>query len=258
MERNADRLVVKIGSSSLFGKDRELDRLFIGNIARQVSEVRALGARVAIVTSGAIASGKNILGGNNGNEVRTQVLAAVGQRPIINAWGEEFDRYGINTGLFLFAESDLDKPRLPLHEALDVDIIPIINANDTVSVDEIRKLAISADNDRLASFVARFLVNANKLILLTEIDGDGVLDSNRQTIGAIDCLDNLQKVAVLGNSVDGTGGMDSKILEARNFISDGSKRAYIASARLDDVIVRIARGESVGTKVTLPLQGYLL
>lgn len=236
-----ERIVVKIGTSSL--------------INNQVSLVRAMRTQVAVVTSGAIASGRMVLGAKDGNEVRKQVLAAVGQRPLINAWGKTFDRCHLNTGLFLFSEDDLDKPRLPLLDALMADIVPIINANDTVSVDEIRKLAISADNDRLASFLGRLLIDASKLMLLTETDG--VLDSKGKTIDSLTCLEDLQRVALFGKTEVGTGGMDSKILEARRFITDGSKTAYIAGARVEDVIVRIVRGEGVGTRITLPLQGFL-
>lgn len=251
-----ERIVVKIGTSSLINKDGGLDEIRIKDIARQVSLVQAMGTKVAIVTSGAIASGKIILGTNNGNEAREQVLAAVGQRPLLNAWGEAFDQYGLKTGLFLFSEDDLDKPRLPLLDALMADIVPIINANDTVSIDEIRKLAISADNDRLASFVGRFLVGASKLILLTETEG--VLDRGGNKIDLIGSSEDLDRVTDFGKTSVGTGGMGSKILEARRFLTDGGKCAYIAGAREKDVISKIMGGEQAGTSVTLPLQGILL
>lgn len=249
-----ERIVVKVGTSSLINKEGRLDKEPIKKIAGQIAQLQEDGVEVAVVTSGAIASGRIVLGANNGNEVRKQVLAAVGQRPLINAWGEAFDQYHLNMGLFLFSEADLDKPRLPLRDALGVGIVPLINANDTVSVDEIRKLAISADNDRLAFFIGSFLVDASKLVFLTE--AAGVLDSEGKVINSLSCLEDLERVALFSKTTLGTGGMDSKLLEARRFITNGNKVAYIAGVGLDDVILRAARGETIGTRVTLPLQGY--
>ncbi len=250
-----EKLVIKIGSSSLINNGRELNYELINGIARQASILKDEGVAFVIVTSGAIASGKMILGQHNGNEVRNQVLAAVGQRPLLNAWGNAFDRYGIHSGLFLFSEEDLSKPRLPLVEAIDEGIVPIINANDTVSISEIRKLAISADNDRLASFVARFLIGADKLILLT--DAQGVLDAQKQVIESIEQMEDVDRIGWFDKTDLGTGGIDSKLKEARDFITDASKIAYIAGASIEDVILKIVRGEKVGTRVTLPNQAFL-
>ncbi|MFH0937038.1 MAG: hypothetical protein V1808_01970 [Candidatus Daviesbacteria bacterium] len=245
--------VVKVGSSSLINRG-EIDVDLMSSIARQVYFLREK-SRFVMITSGAIASGKLTLGNGNGDdEIYKQVLAAVGQRPLINTWGKAFDKYGIPTGLFLFAEGDLEKPTLPLNNALLRGIVPIINANDTVSTEEVEKLAVSADNDRLACFVASYLLDSQKLILLTE--APGVLDVNGKVIRSINCVEDLLKIGNFDKTSIGTGGIESKILEARRFINRLGKEAYIASASEDDVIIRIFNGEDVGTKVTLPLQGH--
>lgn len=246
-----EKLVIKIGTSSLTDNGKELNQVLINDIARQVSVLKKESISVAIVTSGAVASGKLVLG----SEMNNQVLAAVGQRPLLNAWGNAFDRFDIKSGLFLFSEEDLNKPRLPLTEALGEDIVPIINANDTVSVEELGKIAISADNDRLASFVAGFLIHADKLVLLT--DADGILDRQRQLIESIENMNDINRIGWFGKTDVGTGGMSSKLKEARNFITSTSKISYIAGASIDDVIIRIMRGEKVGTRITLPIQAFL-
>lgn len=249
-----EKLVIKIGSSSLTDNGKGLNYGFIDNIARQVSFLKKEGIGVAVVTSGAIASGKITLGSKRNIEVGNQVLAAVGQRPLLNAWGNAFDSYGVDTGLFLFAEDDIYKPRLPLIEAIGEGIVPIINANDTVTIAEIRKLAVSADNDRLASFVARFLVGASKLILLT--GAEGVLDTQGNVIESIDCMEDINRIGWFGKTDTGTGGMESKLKESREFITDPAKIAYIAGSRIDDVILKIARAEKAGTRITLPNQAF--
>jgi glutamate 5-kinase len=246
-----NNIVIKIGSSSLTNNGAEINHALMEDLARQISIVKDMGYGVSVVTSGAIACGKLEMGNGNTEEVHKQVLAAVGQRPLLNAWGQAFDKYNIKTGLFLFAESDLDKPSLPLRNALSHGIVPIINANDTVSVDEIRQLAISADNDRLASYVAKNLVFASKLILLTE--SSGVWDVNRQVIDSIDSETDLLRIGLFNKTSVGTGGIESKIIEARRFIDQLGKQAYIAGAGDTDVIIKIMKGDSIGTKVTLPL-----
>lgn len=252
MEKLIDTTVIKVGSSSLINEGN-INTTLIENIASQAFSLREK-SKFVIVTSGAIASGRLTLGGTNGGEIRKQVLASVGQRPLLDVWGRAFDKYNIKTGLFLFAEADLDKPALPLADALSENIIPIINANDTVSTDEIRQLAISADNDRLACFVASRLLNAQKLILLTE--APGVLDKNGRIIRSIDSLDDLLRIGIFEKTGLGTGGIESKIREARRFITRFGKKAFIAGASETDVLIRILNGDEVGTKITLPLQGF--
>lgn len=252
MEKLINTTVVKIGSSSLVNEGK-INTTMMGNIARQINLLKKESSFV-IITSGAIASGKLTLRDVNGGEVKKQVLAAVGQRSLLNAWGIAFDQWLIKTGLFLFAESDLDKPTLPLQTALECNLVPIINANDTVSVDEIEKLAICADNDRLACFVASSLLNAQKLILLTE--EPGVLNSDRQIIRSISAMEDLLRIGNFGKTDLGIGGIESKILEARRFITSFGKQAYIASASENNVLLKIMSGEDVGTKITLPLQSY--
>lgn len=120
--------------------------------------------------------------------------------------------------------------------------VPIINANDAVSDFEMRQFTISADNDRLAGIIVK-TVNADTLVLLTDVDG--VLDENRKAISHVDRLEDIQEF--IKDTGDRPGGMWGKAMVAKA-VAKENKRAFIASGREKDVLIRIAKGESLGTR----------
>lgn len=251
MERNeAKRLVVKIGSSTITNGGADLDKIFIVDIARQIAIVRRdFHYQVAVVSSGAIASGRILVPELGQNMTDTQVAAMYGQQELVYAWSDAFRGFNIRTGQGLYVDEDLDQVNSPLIRALQFGVA-IINANDAVNDQEIRQLSVAADNDRLAGFVAKAIA-ADTIVFLTDVDG--VLDKNGTRLPFVDRLEDIEDL-ISGKSNVGTGGMWSKVCEAKEAARTGIK-TVIANAREEDIILKIVRGENAGTRF---LQGYML
>lgn len=248
-----ERIAIKIGSSSI-ACNNDLSRDAIASLAGQITAVRKTGVEVVVVSSGAIAVGKKAVSDFSGTVVDKQSAAIFGQPTMAGCWIEEFNRLGVKAGAAVYKDEDLLYARTPLLRALKEGVV-IVNGNDAVYDAQVEKEIISRDNDRLARFVA-VAIGANRLIMLT--GAEGVLNSSGQVIPDISNIEDLSQIALFNKTELGTGGMESKLMEARSFITDASKVAHIAGARTKDVIIRIIRGERVGTRVTLPLQGYFL
>lgn len=247
-------IVVKIGTDSIVNCHR-LNQPLMDDLARQVACLRLdHGIRTVIVSSGAIASGRVIEPSLSADVTHKQVAAMFGQPELMSTWRSAFRKCGIITGEALLKDDDLVNFRRPLLEALEYGVV-VCNGSDATYDPNTEREIISRDNDSLSRAIAQ-ITGANELIMLTR--AKGIWGRNKRVIKNIDCIEDLRKIVLFKRTSNGTGGPKSKIDEARKFITDGDKVAYIAGARTEDVILRIARGESVGTKVTLPLQGYLL
>lgn len=242
------RLIVKIGSSTITKDGDPLNRDFMDNIAVQVSELFRRGVEVAIVSSGAVACGRKILGDIGTATLDNQVAAVYGQPELIAQWKIAFSKYGVNVGQELLTDYNLKNSKLVLENSLKRGVV-IINANDAVNDEEMRQFAISADNDRLAGYVTN-LVNADTLILLTDVEG--VLDERGQLLDYVDRLEDIE--SVIQNSGTGIGGMWSKCVVAKQVAREG-QRSIIANGRTSNVILRIARGENLGTRF---VKGWML
>ncbi len=234
-------MVVKIGSDAITEgatKEEPLNLALIDDVARQCSELINAGVRVAVVSSGAVACGRYLLGLDEMDMVDRQVEAAFGQPYLIKSWVEAFAKYGVKTSQVLLTEKDLDSAKLPLKRALQYGAV-VINENDSVSDEEMREFLVSADNDKLGGFVA-IVAEADLLALLTNVNG--VLDENGNLItdGAL-----VDENKLNGKSVKGTGGMRSKVQVSRRIQQIG-KNAYIAAASEPDIILKIAKGETSG------------
>lgn len=248
-----ERIVIKVGSSSI-AYNNGLSKGVIADLVGQITAVRKTGVEVVVVSSGAIAAGKKAVSDFSGTIVDKQSAAVFGQPTIAGCWIEEFNRLGVKAGAAVYKDEDLLYAKTPLLRALKEGIV-IVNGNDVVYDAQSEKEIISRDNDKLARFVA-VAIGANRLIMLT--GAEGVLDSSGQIIPYISKIEDLSQIALFDKTELGTGGMESKLMEARGFITDASKIAHIAGAGIKDVIIRIMRGERIGTRVTLPLQGYFL
>lgn len=248
------RLVIKIGSSTIThgAPDGEpLNRDFMDNIASQVSELSKAGVEVVIVSSGAVVSGKQILPELAGTTTfDNQVRAVFGQPELIAEWKAAFKKYGVKVGQMLLTDENLrnekqaENTKQVLKESLKHGVV-IINANDPVNNAEMIQFAISADNDKLASHVAR-LIKADTLMLLTDVSG--VLDDDEVLPYVAGKMDD--KADLMQQNGSGTGGMSSKYTAASEAAEAGiGIRSIIANGRELFVILRAARGELVGTEV---------
>lgn len=248
------RLVVKIGSSTLVTDDGHIDRAWLDDLASQVARVRDAGWQVVIVSSGAIAFGVERLGLKErpSDVPGLQAAASVGQPAFAAAYGEAFNRFGIVTSLVLLTRRDTADRHAYLHardtlgRLLDLGVVPVVNENDTVSVEQIR----FGDNDTLSALVA-CLVNADLDIILSDVEGlytaNPSKDSDAELIERVDAIDEtIMGVAGDAGTAMGSGGMITKIKAARVLGAAGIP-LVICSGHRKDAIVDAAAGKNVGT-----------
>ncbi len=249
------RIVVKLGTSVLTGGSQHLDRAAMVEIARQAARLHGQGCDVIVVTSGAIAAGREQLGHPSlpPTVAAKQMLAAVGQSRLMRVWEGLFEIYGLVVGQMLLTRADVAErdrflnARDALQALLEHRIVPVINENDAVATAEIKV----GDNDNLSATVA-ILAEADLLLMLTDLDGlytaDPRTHPDAHLIPEVRAID-ATLAAVAGDSVSGlgTGGMATKLQAA-----DAARRAgvdvIIAGGRSPDVILRAAAGEPVGTR----------
>jgi glutamate 5-kinase len=248
-------LVVKVGSRVLTAADGRLDEARIAALGRQCDALRRQGREVVLVSSGAVAAGMGRMGLARRPQAlaELQAVAAIGQSCLVEAYERAFRGHGHHAAQILLVAGDLqDRSRYlnirnTLRALLDHGAIPVINENDTVSVEELR--TSFGDNDRLAALVATLLA-APLLVLLSDVDG--LHDRHPAEPGArlvphvarIDgAIEALARDRLGGLS---KGGMASKIAAAR-MITDAGGACIIAAGRDDQVLERICRGETVGT-----------
>lgn len=244
------RIVIKIGTTTITGGGDRPDLEFMSDIARQASELFSDGVNVAIVSSGAVASGRRE-DFQRSDTIDKQVEAVYGQPRLMSKWIQAFESYGIeDVGQVLLTDADLQKSsknaKKVLTRAFERGIV-VINCNDAVTDEEMRKVERSVDNDKLASDVAK-LIDADTVLILTDVDG--VLDRG-ELIPIVDRLEDIEEL--MHNGGTGTGGARSKWAEAKD-LARGGKRSVIANGRGKDTILKVARGEHVGTRF---IQGYM-
>jgi len=250
------RVVVKVGTNLLTSGTSRLDRQAMSRIVSQVAALCAGGGQVVVVTSGAIAAGRQRLGNfeERRDVPRRQVLAAAGQSRLMALWDELFEESGLNCAQALLTRGDLAgrlgylNARNTLLSLLDLAVVPIVNENDVVSVEEIEHSAIG-DNDNLSAQVAN-LVDADLLLLLTDTAGlhtaDPTHDPQARLIAQVETIDESIERAAGGSGERGTGGMATKV-EAARIATLAGAHVVIADGRLDDIVLLAAAGEPVGT-----------
>ncbi len=251
---SSQTLVVKLGTSVLTGGSRRLDQSHIVELVRQCAKQHEKGHRIIIVTSGAIAAGREYLNYPDlpATIASKQLLAAVGQSALIQVWKQLFAIYGIHIGQMLLTRADIEdrerflNARDTLHALLDNKIIPVINENDAVATAEIKV----GDNDNLSALAA-ILGGADKLLLLTDIEGLYTADPRSNPDAKLipevfDINDELRQMA--GDSVSGlgTGGMATK-LQAATVAGRAGIDVVIAAGVKPDVISKVIDNEPVGT-----------
>ncbi len=261
----ARRWVVKVGSSLLVNDGHGLDRALIDSWAMQLVTLQQQGAEVVLVSSGAVSEGVKRLGWRCRPHAlhELQAAAAVGQMGVIQAYESAFQRLDVLTAQILLTHDDLANrqrylnARSTLRTLLRLGVVPVVNENDTVAVDEIR----FGDNDSLAGLVAN-LIEADVLVLLTDQSGMYDRDPNRHPDARLireACAGDaaLEKMAAGGGVGQwGRGGMLTKVKAASHAARSGTT-TIIASGREADILTQISRGEEVGTLI-LPAQEPLV
>lgn len=249
-------VVVKVGSSSLTGPDGTLSATATAAIVDHVASAVAGGARVVLVTSGAIAAGRAVVtrAGHDASLDDLQGLAAVGQGLLMARYADLFDRHGLAVAQILFTAHDFGERRAylnsrrTLRRLLSWGVVPIVNENDTTATDEISL----GENDRLAALVAT-LVEARMLLLLTDTDGiysaDPRLHAEASLIQEVRVVDAaLEAMAGASRSAVGTGGMATKVAAAK-LASWSGIPCVITAASHRHVVTRALAGEPVGTTI---------
>jgi glutamate 5-kinase len=251
---SAKTWVVKVGTSVLTGAEGTLDPARINHLAEQISQVTETGRKVALVSSGAVGAGMGQLGWKKRPENlrQLQAAAAVGQAYLIRAYDEGLRGHGRHAAQVLLTHEDFDsRPRYlnmrnTLNALFECNAVPIINENDTISVDEIK----FGDNDRLAAMVTN-LLQAPLLVILSVVDGlyrgDPGGCTSQSVIPIVPQIDDqVLGFAGAGRSTLGTGGMQSKLAAAR-LVTQAGGSVIIASGSRAEPLTTILSGEPVGT-----------
>ena len=256
--RNFDiqRVIVKIGSSLLTNNGRGLDRTAIYEWAKQIARLHKQGVEVLLVSSGAVAEGvvRMDLDERPKKLAALQACASIGQMGLIETWWSALIQHGIQSSQLLLTHDDLSNRSRYLNttsaltQLLEWRVLPVINENDTITIDEIK----FGDNDTLGAMAAA-MVNADLYIILTDQDGvftDNPRDNpNAKMIRQERAMaDYLFDIAGDGGKL-GRGGMLTKIRAGR-LAAMGGCPTVIVSGAIDDVITRVVSGEAVGTLLT--------
>ncbi len=246
------RVVVKLGTNVLTAGTDRLHRPRIVELARQVAALRVAGHEVTLVSSGAVAAGRERIAAPPRRDLPIrQMLAAVGQSRLMHLYEQIFGLYEIPVAQALLTRADLrDRPRYlnarnTLLACLAHDIVPIINENDAVAVDEIKV----GDNDNLSALVA-LLIDADLLVILSDIDALYTADPRRDPqatrITEVTAIDAAIYALAGGSNVRGTGGMRTKI-EAADLATHGGVAVVIAAGGEPEVLPRLLAEERIGT-----------
>ena len=249
------RLVVKIGSSTLTTDEGRLDASYLKDLARQIAELRNRGIEVLIVSSAAIVAGLQRLdmpSERPGDIPTLQAAAAVGQIELAQSYAQAFAEYGLNLGQILITRNDTTNRESYLHardtleRLMELGVIPLINENDTIAIEEIR----FGDNDTLAAQVA-ILVKADLVVLLSDIDGlytaDPRLSEDAELLETVEEFTReIVQAAGSAGSERGSGGMFTK-LEAARMLMAASIPMLICEGHSEDAILNAAEGTLKGT-----------
>jgi len=252
------RVVVKVGTTLLTDSSGRLDQEMMSNLVGQIAQLHKQGRQILLVSSGAMAAGRDRLGLTRklkGVPFK-QVLASVGQARLMNIYEQMFRNYDITVAQALLTRADLAdragylNARNTLLALLELRVLCIVNENDVVAVDELQE-AKFGDNDNLSAMVAN-LVDADLLMILSDVAGlynaDPGLNPDAQLISEVATIDNrIERLATDTTKHSSTGGMITKI-EAARLATDSGETVVIASGMEENVILRLASGEAIGTR----------
>jgi glutamate 5-kinase len=250
------KVVIKLGTSTLTQGTKQLSRRYMLEMARQIVHLREQGKQVVLVTSGAVAAGRELLGHPTVERYwpSKQMFASIGQGRLMQIWADLFGLFGVHVGQLLLTRSDFSNRnrylniRDTLYCLLKHAVLPIINENDTVATNDIRV----GDNDNLAALVAN-LIAADHLILLTDQKGLYTADPRHHPEAELIPIvkhidDSILRLAGGSSSASGlgTGGMITKI-QAAQLASQSGTNTTIASSSFPNVLLDIVEGKPIGT-----------
>jgi len=251
---NKNKIVIKVGSSSLTHSNGNLNLLRIEKLARVISDLSNSGKEVVLVSSGAIAAGAAKMGlvKKPEDKIKKQALAAIGQAELIKIYDKFFEEYNKSVAQVLLTKDGIENPvrrqnaKNTINELLNMGLIPVINENDTVSTDEIE----FGDNDTLSAWVSS-LIDADLLIILSDIDGMFTSDPRKsdsaELIPEINELTEELNGCISGsNSEFGTGGMESKV-QAASHCLEHDIDMIITNGSDPNIIHQVLDGKKVGT-----------
>lgn len=253
-----EKIVIKVGTNVMTNKDNRIVRPVLRQLVRQIAELYERGIITILVSSGSVIAGREVLGKSKIKDKtqRRQVYSAIGQPRMMRLYYNIFQDYGMKCAQVLPTKRDFSpgvhrENMVSCYEGLlSEGIIPILNEDDTVSL----TMSMFSDNDELASLVAQ-LINADKLIILTDIDGlySGHPDSEKskliETVSLDQDVDKYIKKSNKGEA-EGRGGMGSKLDYAKEAAAKNIP-TFIANGKTDNTIIDIIDGKSIGTKISL-------
>lgn len=254
--KQSRRIVIKVGSSLVTNQGQGLDHAALARWAEQIARLKKMGKEVVLVSSGAIAEGMQRLQWKKRPHAlhELQAAAAVGQMGLVQAYESCFRSHEIQAAQVLLTHEDLSdrkrylNARSTLITLLSLNVIPVINENDTVATDEIR----FGDNDTLAALVTN-LIEADVLVILTDQGGlftaDPRKDPKARLVNEARAGDTAIEAMAGGAGSDiGRGGMLTKVMAAKRAARSGA-HTVIASGHEPDVLILLAQGEAIGTQL---------
>lgn len=259
----SDVVVFKIGSQVLLNQDGRLDLAYVDSVAEQLAAVQRQGLQPVLVSSGAIACGRGLMNDPEMEQTLAdrQALAALGQSLLAHRWQVALDAHGLKAAQLLLTNEDFKHRQrylnitATLRSLFDHQIIPVVNENDTVAVEELTL----GDNDRLSAMLAAQL-HARQLIILTDIDG--VYTSNPQKDPQATLIPLIEQINAelidrycdRSSGVHGRGGMRSK-LQAALIAAEAGVATQIVAGRQEQVLQDAAAGKAVGTRICARADG---
>src|SRR3989344_740462 len=241
------RIIVKVGTSVLSKKDGTIDRSVLKHLVEQVSRLKRQGVQVILVTSGAVGTGRTLLATKDSSYIpEKQMFAAVGQVQLMGTYAALFAKHGFICAQVLATKEDFrDREHYAnmkncLDRLLHKSVIPIVNENDVVAIEEL----VFTDNDELAGLVAAQL-RVNAFIILTSVDG---ILADGKVVCQIDAGNaaTFRKYITAEKSVGGRGGMVSKFSVARKLMSSGIA-VHIANGKRKNTLSAVMQGKQIGT-----------
>ncbi|SHJ21912.1 glutamate 5-kinase [Pseudozobellia thermophila] len=251
------RIVVKVGTNVMTNKDNRIVRPILKKLVRQIADLYEDNVMTVLVSSGSVIAGMEVLGESHIEDktMRRQVYSSIGQPRMMRLYYNIFRDYGMKCAQVLATKRDFNpgihrENMISCYEGLlSEGVIPIANEDDAVSVTH----SMFSDNDELASLVAE-LIKADKLIILTDIDGlytGHPDDDDSEVISKVAVNENVEQYVkqIKKGEAEGRGGMGSKLSVAKQTAAKNIP-TYIANGKKENVIMDIARGKNVGTQVT--------
>ena len=256
--KDSKRIVVKVGTSTLTYENGNINLTRIEKLARVISDLMNSGKEVVLVTSGAIGVGSSKLKlKEKPQSIREkQAVAAIGQCELMHIYSKFFGEYSHTVGQVLLTRDVVEDDHIrnnvcnTFNALLEMGIVPIVNENDTVAIDEIENIVKFGDNDNLSAIVAG-LVNADLLIILSDIDGfydkDPRSNEDAKLLSEVSKItEELEAAAGGAGTSFGTGGMITKLSAAKTANNEGVNMV-LANGKEPSILFNIVNGEEIGT-----------